>query len=195
MARPREFDILVVLDAAARVFWELGFEGASIERLTKAMGLGRASIYGAFKDKADIHLQSLGRYHATVIKTLLDPLFDPEVPGLDAVRRTFEAQRTRLVSPDTPPGCMAVLAAQDVHGDNSPVGRLLENVLNDFELGFYQALRRAQISRELSIEHDPRELGRALAQVMYAMASTARIRQDERSLKEVEDVWLRLLLP
>ena len=38
MARPRAFDEAEVLDRATDVFWRLGYEGASMAELTKAMG-------------------------------------------------------------------------------------------------------------------------------------------------------------
>ena len=193
MARPRQFDPLVVLDAAIKVFWRYGFAGASIGLLTEAMGLGRASIYAAFEDKHTLYLQSLSRYHATVIKRVLEPLFETDLPGLEAVTKSFDAQRLRLCDHANPPGCFAVLAGQEVDADHPEVTRILEDVLSDFELGFYQALRRAQIERSLPVEHDPKELGRSLAYVMYGMASASRVRRDPRALEEVQRTWLTQL--
>lgn len=53
MARPREFDQNKALEAAMYVFWEKGFEAASLSDLTARMGIQRPSLYSAFGDKKD----------------------------------------------------------------------------------------------------------------------------------------------
>ena len=48
MARPREFDTDVALSGAMDVFWEHGYEGASLPDLLIGMHLTRGSLYKAF---------------------------------------------------------------------------------------------------------------------------------------------------
>ena len=50
------------LDAAMYVFWEKGFEAASLDDLTKAMGITRLSMYAAFGNKESLFRQALDRY-------------------------------------------------------------------------------------------------------------------------------------
>jgi TetR/AcrR family transcriptional repressor of nem operon len=51
MARPREFDETVVLEAAMNCFWARGFGQTSIRDLAEQMGITGASLYNAFGDK------------------------------------------------------------------------------------------------------------------------------------------------
>ena len=51
MARPREFDEGVVLDAAVQCFWAHGYEAASVKDLMERTGLTAASLYNAYGDK------------------------------------------------------------------------------------------------------------------------------------------------
>ncbi|MBI1196772.1 MAG: TetR family transcriptional regulator [Phenylobacterium sp.] len=60
--RPREFDVDVALAAALRVFWTLGYEGASMTDLTKAMGITRPSLYAAFGNKEELFKKALDLY-------------------------------------------------------------------------------------------------------------------------------------
>ena len=54
MARPREFDIDEVLQAAMDAFWRHGYEGTSMADLMQAMQLQKGSIYKACDTKSSI---------------------------------------------------------------------------------------------------------------------------------------------
>src|SRR5713226_3358653 len=60
--RPRAFDVDRALDRALHVFWQKGYEGASLSDLTKAMGINRPSLYAAFGDKEALFRKALDRY-------------------------------------------------------------------------------------------------------------------------------------
>ena len=60
--RPREFDLDQALDAAINVFWSQGYEGTTLDDLTKAMGISRPSLYAAFGDKEATFKRAVERY-------------------------------------------------------------------------------------------------------------------------------------
>ena len=60
--RPRSFDLDQALDQAMQVFWQKGYEGASLPDLTEAMGINRPSLYAAFGNKEGLFRQVLDRY-------------------------------------------------------------------------------------------------------------------------------------
>src|SRR5260221_7462696 len=62
IGRPRAFDIAEALENALRVFWEKGYEGASLSDLTGAMGINRPSLYAAFGNKESLFRKVLDRY-------------------------------------------------------------------------------------------------------------------------------------
>lgn len=59
MGRPRSFDTIAVVVAAADAFRLLGYQGTSVDDLLAATGLQRGSLYGAFGSKRGIFLAAL----------------------------------------------------------------------------------------------------------------------------------------
>src|SRR5262249_51745137 len=62
MGRPTGFSTEKALEAAMRVFWQKGYEGASLTDLTRVMGINRSSMYAAFGDKETLFQKALKRY-------------------------------------------------------------------------------------------------------------------------------------
>lgn len=60
--RPRGFDKDQALLAAINVFWEKGYDGASMKDLTVAMGINSPSLYAVFGDKQQLYLEAIDRY-------------------------------------------------------------------------------------------------------------------------------------
>ena len=56
--------IWTALDQALQVFWEKGYEGASVADLTAAMGINPPSLYAAFGNKEASIPKALDRYEA-----------------------------------------------------------------------------------------------------------------------------------
>src|SRR4051812_19315345 len=67
MARPPKFDRAEALRRAMHVFWELGFEGASVTDLTEAMGISAPSLYAAFGDKQALYDAAVDLYEMTAV--------------------------------------------------------------------------------------------------------------------------------
>ncbi len=60
--RPRKFDREEALIAAIHVFWQKGYDGASMKDLTSAMGINGPSLYAAFGDKKTLYLEAIEAY-------------------------------------------------------------------------------------------------------------------------------------
>jgi TetR/AcrR family transcriptional regulator, transcriptional repressor for nem operon len=67
MARPRSFEPNDVLDAARDLFWSRGYEGTSLDDITRATGVNKPSLFAAFGDKASLFHAVLDRYHEMLL--------------------------------------------------------------------------------------------------------------------------------
>ena len=63
MARPREFDRDVALQAAMLVFWRKGFLATSMNDLCDAMGIRSPSLYAAFGSKENVYVEAVQLYN------------------------------------------------------------------------------------------------------------------------------------
>lgn len=96
MARPREFDTDAALSGAMDVFWEHGYEGASLPDLLTGMNLTRGSLYRAFKDKKSLFLTVLTRYEDSAVDAAALLLSDDNIPdGWDRVTHLLKRSRKR----------------------------------------------------------------------------------------------------
>ncbi|MEV1026030.1 TetR/AcrR family transcriptional regulator [Streptomyces sp. NPDC050264] len=114
VGRPRGFDADEALERAMLVFWEQGYEGASLADLTGAMGITRTSMYAAFGNKEELFRKVLHRYAEGPAAYVARAL---EEPTARQVATAFLAGSVRTTTrPDCPAGCLAVqgsLAAGD----------------------------------------------------------------------------------
>jgi AcrR family transcriptional regulator len=107
--RPRSFDRESALAAAMEVFWEKGFEGASVAELCSAMELNPPSLYSAFGDKEKLFLEAVERYSSN--NRVSCPYGDePTARGAVEKMLTYAAHEFTETS-EHPRGCLMMMAS------------------------------------------------------------------------------------
>lgn len=86
MARPRNFEEATVLGAARQRFTETGFHGTSVDALSRATGLSKGSLYGAFGDKQALFQRVFDDYCAGASASIAALIDGPEREALDRLR-------------------------------------------------------------------------------------------------------------
>ena len=107
--RPLSFDRDTALDKAMHVFWEHGYEAASISDLTAAMGITPPSLYTAFGDKAHLFMEAIERY-GNGPGGFGQRALDEEPTARGAIQRLLEEAAAELTQACHPLGCMMVMA-------------------------------------------------------------------------------------
>ena len=108
--RPRAFDRTIALHRAMEVFWQRGYEGASMSDLTSAMGVNSPSLYAAFGSKEQLFREAVAYYDATEGTAVAAALRDLPTAH-DSIAAALRHQVEAFTEPDRPRGCMIVLAA------------------------------------------------------------------------------------
>src|SRR5439155_5347763 len=109
LGRPRAFDPDQALDRALKVFWDRGYESASLADLTRAMGINRPSLYAAFGNKEALFRKVLERYVQGPAAYVREALDEPTARAV--VERLWYGTVDLLTDPGHPPGCLIVQGA------------------------------------------------------------------------------------
>ncbi len=166
--RPRSFDVDKALDKALRVFWEKGYEGASLTDLTKAMGINRPSMYAAFGDKEELFRKALDRYE-TGPSAFMRAAFD-EPCGRDSIHKILLGVVESLSNPKNPKGCLLVQGALACSDESKAIRQELMERRASNEAEIAKRLKRAKAEGELPDDVNPSDLARFYVTVMRGLA-------------------------
>jgi len=187
--RPRSFDKDRALEAALRVFWEKGYEGASLSDLTRAMGINRPSLYAAFGDKEALFRQVLERYEHGPMAYIKQAMDEPTARG--TVERLLKGTVTALTRPHSPHGCLYVQGALACGDENNAMREELVMRRAAGELALRKRLKKAKDEGELPANADPIGLARFYMAVMHGMSVQAAGGAGRAALEGVAETALR----
>ncbi len=173
--RPRTFDIDEVLDRAVGVFWKHGFQDASMQELTEAMGLSKPSLYAAFGDKEALYLKTLERYGAQLMARHA-PALNDEPDGMRAVEGFLRSLAGMLADPALPGGCFIINGTADCGGSTMPasVELALRDALQGCEALLMARLQRSHRDGQLADDADPAAMASMFASLIAGLAVMAK---------------------
>ena len=166
VGRPRCFDEGWALDKAVRVFWEKGFEGASLSDLTKAMGIKPASLYAAFGNKRSLFRKALERYNADQLKFAKDALLEPT--AFAVAERLLRQSAMFLTRPNFPSRCMTIQTISPSRG-GTEINNELALLRTDAQKALRRRFVRAKREGDLPEQSSPSTLARFVMTVCQGM--------------------------
>lgn len=176
MARPKEFEIDVALDAAVEVFREHGFAGTSAQMLTAAMKIGKQSLYDTFGGKWQLYCAALKRYSTTETAAHLAMLRgSPEaIIGIEQMleRVVLEAHRP----------CLGISSISEFSGDHEELVSIRESAGQTLRTALLSNIDKAIVAQDLAVDLDPETA------VSFLLANVAAIRIAARGGASQEDL-------
>lgn len=187
--RPCSFDREQALDAAMKVFWRHGYEGASLSDLTEAMGINKPSLYAAFGDKESLFRQALDRYEKVAGAPARAALAAPT--AREMAEKLLQSAVENTTSPHNPHGCLMVTGALAGAKESEGIQHELATRRNDSEQAIRRRLKRAQAEGDLSPETSPADLARYLVTVIRGLGVQAAGGATRAELRRVARMAMR----
>jgi AcrR family transcriptional regulator len=187
--RTRQFDADEALGRALEVFWARGYEGATLDELTAAMGINRPSLYAAFGNKEQLFRKALDRYQSGPLSFLTEALEKPTArAAADAIFSGFIRMQGDC---DSPRGCLMISGAMACGEGAEPVrrelARLRQAAVTALEARFERAVREGDLPEGT----DHATLARYIATVLNGLAVQAASGSTDKELRRVAAMAMR----
>ncbi len=193
MARPREFDTETALESAMQVFWSKGYEAASLNDLTGAMGISKSSFYDTFGSKHELYIDSLDRYRERVAKRGLRARIKSAGGGKAGIVGVFERLVAEMSGPGERRGCVINKAAVELAADDAQCCSRVPDGFACMTAAFRDALVEAEERGEIAPRHDVEALAGYLTASLNGILVMAKGNTDQAGLRNVVEVVIGVL--
>lgn len=171
MGRPREFDLDQALENALHVFWEKGYEGASMADLTEAMGITKPSLYAAFGNKEELFRKAFDSYVDGPAGYARLALQQPNARAV--VERLLYGEVDAVTDPECPAGCLSINGALTGGDAAESIKKELMARRAQGEDDLRQRFERAKAEGDLPVKADATALARYIATIAQGIAVQA----------------------
>lgn len=152
MARTVEFDQEQAIQRATHVFWEKGYNGASMRDLTDAMNINSSSLYNTIGDKHELFVQCLKQYTQNRKTALQNRAISAESPVKALTNFIHDVVTAVIEGIDS---CLAIKTAFEVSPKDDQIKTILKTD-NEFTHAFLSGLIKEAIQTgELRNNTDP----------------------------------------
>lgn len=191
LGRPREFELDVAARDAMNVFWDRGYEGASLPDLIEGTGLSRGSLYKAFGDKKGLLLAALDLYMDKGLQATAD-LLSRQGSAREAIRASL-MRLADLSSGDAGRrGCLIVAMATEVGTHDPDIAERTGRMFRRLQQLYAQAIARGQASGEIA-PRDPQVLAHFLVCQLQGMRVLGKTGVPEAEMVAIVDTAMGLL--
>ena len=167
------------------VFWERGYEGASISQLAHAMQINPPSLYAAFKSKEELFLEAVALYRT--LEDAGERALRDAPTARAAVEAMLRANVDVYTDPDKPSGCLVVLGATTWTPGNASVREHLAGQRHQIFEGIRSRLQQGVAAEELPPDTDIDALAAYYNTVLQGLSIQARDGASHKTMHAIID--------
>ncbi|MEV6026567.1 TetR/AcrR family transcriptional regulator [Streptomyces sp. NPDC052036] len=172
LSRPRTFVEAQALQNALFAFWKYGYEGASLNILMKATGMGRTSLYRTFGSKEELFRRALELYRSDYLDFRVAAL--AETTPRRIAEKLLYGLATLHTGETTPPGCLETNAALACGPDTAEIREELARNRDQIGPSLRQRLRETSANGPLPRGLDADATATLLLTLIQGMAVQAK---------------------
>jgi AcrR family transcriptional regulator len=188
--RPREFDPECALTAALRVFWQRGYEGASMAELTEAMGITKPSLYACFGNKEALFHKALDLYEREKLCYTRTALEADTARGV--AERLLRGALAAHCGDSDPQGCLGLISSVACGTEAEPIRKEVIARRASSEAALMRRFERARDEGDLAEHVDPEALATYLTTVMQGLSIKAGAGASRETLERIVDTTLAI---
>jgi AcrR family transcriptional regulator len=189
MGRPRGFCEEAALEAAMRVFWAKGYEGATLSDLTEAMGINRSSMYTTFGDKEALFRLAITRYAEGPASYVRKALKEPT--GRAVVEALLRGALELLADSSHPRGCLSVQGALACGSGAEAAKQAMIEWRKQGEADIQRRLQQARKEGDFPKHVNPGDLARYVSTLLTGLGVQATNGATKADMTRVVEMALR----
>lgn len=181
-----------VVKRATRVFWDKGYEAASISDLLEGMEINRGSFYNAFGGKRELFIRALKDYDEGFRRTVLADLEAMDDPKT-AFQVFFKMVVDSTVADNEKKGCLLVNTTLELPAHDEEIHQLVGKAMGALESFFRRGIEVAQARGDMPKDIDPAKTASGLLALVVSIRVLGRGLFTEESLAAIAHQAERLV--
>jgi AcrR family transcriptional regulator len=154
-----------------RVFWEKGYEGATLADLTTAMGINRSSMYATFGDKQSLFRRALALYFEGPMSYIPKALAKPT--AREVIDALLEGSMDLLSDSANPRGCLSVQGALATGTEAAEMKQAMIDLRRQGESLLAERFQRAHDEGDLPAHLAPADFARYISTILTGIGVQA----------------------
>lgn len=184
-----------IIETAAFLFWKHSFHSVSVDQLSEAAKVNKATIYRHFTDKAAIARAVAKHYGDKALQEFFDPARNTELTAQARLaliyRNLFLVYECSLQDHGGVFGCPILGLALELGQEMPEVREEADRIFTEIEDRFLEIVHLAHAEKPLA--SPPRTIARTLLQLLHGALASARLSNNPDRILDASEASLALL--
>lgn len=190
--RPLQFNPDTALNAAVDLFWEKGYSASSLQDILQATRLSKSSLYQTFGNKHKLFEMSVNQYKQNTLSDL-QQMLEQSSSGFEFISQLFFNVTKEIRGKNAQRGCLIMNTASEFSQSDPVIAKLVKQAKAAFTDMFEQAIKQAQVEKDIPADKDPKVLAAYLVSSLSGLKTVVKAGADSKEVNSIIEVALSAL--